>query len=1061
MKKSQFLKKRFCFQKACTILLILMSMQVSTAFSNTKNQNSGIIVQQQKVTGFVTDAQNGEPIAGANVIIEGTTIGVITDMDGKFTLEVPNSDAVLLVSFLGYNTEKIAVGNQTTLDIKLIADIKNLEEVVVVGYGTQKKPTLTGAIASINSEEISATKNQNVQNMLTGKVAGVRVVQKTSEPGSFNNLFDIRGLGSPLYVIDGVPRGDLARLDGMDIESITVLKDASASVYGMRAANGVVLVTTKKGKKGKPEMTYSGYYGIQIPAEVLKPVDALTRMELMNERDLRNNYLSPTLTFTDEQMDAYRNGTLKSTDWYDATIRNAAPQQSHNLGVSGGSETMNYYFNFGYSTQEGFFKSNSLNYEKANLRANIDAKITERLKFSVKLSGIMDNTMRQDMTTREVFKLLWRSLPSQPIYANNNPNYLQKPTGDIQNAIGATSIDLSGYNKTTNKIFTSSAELSYDIPFIKGLTAKGMVSYDPKFIDGYYYGKSYKEYNYDAATDTYSGVDKNAPGSFQRTNRFLQNYLYQVSLTYNQTFAQKHNVKLLGLMEAARSKSDQMSAKRFLSIPIDQLYVGDALLQEGTSSNDQIYNYTSNGFVGRANYDYAGKYLVEYSFRYDGSSRFPKDKRWGFFPNYQLGWRISEESFIKNNFSFIDNLKVRGTYGILGDDASADAYSFISGYDYPYAGGSTQQGKYPSGYFFDGVFTNVLGFRAPANMDVTWYTSKTVDLGLDLDLWKNKLGFSVDLFKRDRDGLLANRNVTVPSTFGTNMPQVNINSDQTRGLDLEIRHRNKIGDFDYSVVGTFSYTRTKRIHVEGNNKISQGNSMDNWKTGQESRYGDVWFGTEGDGQYQSFDEIALSNVPTGTGTLPGDFKYKDWNNDGVIDGNDDHPIAINGTTPLMFFGLNLSADYKGFDLNMMFQGAAMAYVAYAEQLATPLAWDGNALDYLTNRWHPVDPKANPYDPSNQWVSGKYQYGAKAGDVNSTHMIQDGKYIRLKTVELGYSLPKKWLKSVRISNMRVYVSGYNLLTLTKIEALDPEHPAEDSGYTYPLNKTINFGVNLSF
>jgi len=496
------MKKRFCFQKACTMLLILLSVLVSPVYSKAKDQTTGIVLQQHKVTGTVTDAQNGEPIAGANIIIEGTTIGVITDLNGEFTLEVPNSDAVILVSFLGYNSEKITFGNQTNLDIKLVPDITNLEEVVVVGYGTQKKPTLTGAISSINSEVISATKNQNVQNMLTGKVAGVRVVQKTSEPGSFNNLFDIRGLGSPLYVIDGVPRGDLARLDGMDIESITVLKDASASVYGMRAANGVVLVTTKQGKKGKPEMTYSGYYGIQIPAEILKPADAITRMELMNERDLRNNYLSPTLTFTDEQMEAYRNGTLKSTDWYDATIRNSAPQQSHNLGVSGGSENMNYYFNFGYSTQEGFFKSNSLNYEKANLRANIDAKITERLKFSVKLSGIIDKTMRQDMTTREVFKLLWRSLPSQPIYANDNPDFLQKPNGDIQNAVGATSIDLSGYNKSTNKIFTSSADLTYDVPFIKGLTAKGMASFDPKFIDGYEFSEAYKEYNYDAATDT-------------------------------------------------------------------------------------------------------------------------------------------------------------------------------------------------------------------------------------------------------------------------------------------------------------------------------------------------------------------------------------------------------------------------------------------------------------------------------------------------------------------------------------------------------------------------------
>lgn len=1073
MKKNEFMRKRFCFQAACTVLLILLSIQVSAESSKIKNQNTGteVLLQQQKITGTVTDAQSGDPIAGANVIIEGTTLGVITDENGKFTLELPNTNAVLIISFLGYNSEKIVPGNQTTLEIKLVADIKSLEEVVVVGYGTQKKPTLTGAISSINSDEIMATKNQNAVNLLTGKVAGVRVVQKTSEPGNFNNSFDIRGLGSPLLVVDGVPRGDLARLDGLDIESISVLKDASASIYGMRAANGVLLITTKQGKKGKPEMTYSGYWGIQIPAEILKPVDALTRMQLINERDLRNSYLSPNFTYSDDQMEEYRNGTLKSTDWYDATLRNSAPQQTHNLSVSGGGEAINYYFNLGYSTQEGFFKSNSLNYKKANLRANIDANITKSLKFSVKLSGISDETMRQSMTTREVFKQLWRSLPSQPIYANNNTDYLQRPSGDIQNVVGATSIDMSGYNKSTNKIFTSSAELVYEVPFIKGLTAKAMASYDPKFIDGYVFNKSYKEYNYDAVSGTYAGIDKiynSKKMSYQRTNRFLQSYLYQGYLTYNRTFAEKHNMKLLSVIESTRSKSDQIQSKRFLSIPIDQLYAGDALDQEAISDDNSIYEYTSNAVIGRVNYDYAGKYLLEYSFRYDGSSRFPKNKQWGYFPNYQVGWRISEESFIKNNFNFVDNIKVRGTYGKLGDDKDADKYAFIPGYDYPTRdGGGTRDGKYPTGYYFDGVYYNVIGFRALPNMDITWYSSTTIDLGLDVDLWRNKFGFTFDVFRRDRSGLVSANNVEFPSTFGAVMPQRNWNSDQTSGIDMELRHRNRVGEVRYSAIGTFSYTRTKRMHVEGKNKISFGNSMEYWKKGQGSRYNDVWFGTEGDGQYQSFDEISLSDVPTGTNILPGDFKYKDWNNDGIIDANDDHPIAIGSSdrekpsSPLIFFGLNLSAEYKGFDLRMMFQGAAMASISYSGQLVTPLSWDGNALDYLTNRWHPADPTANPYDPANQWVKGKYQYGAKVGDENSTHMIQDGKYVRLKTIEFGYSLPERWLKVIKVKDMRVYASGYNLLTFTNVEALDPEHPSDSDGYSYPINKTINFGVNISF
>jgi TonB-linked SusC/RagA family outer membrane protein len=1005
--------------------------------------------------------ESGAELPGVSVIEKGTQNGVITDLEGNFTIKVAGTNSVLNFSALGYELQDVVVGSQTTINVTLITELKAIDEVVVIGYGTQKKPTLTGAISSINSEEMLVTKSQNVQNLLTGKIPGVRVVQRTSEPGNFNNLFDIRGLGSPLYVVDGVPRGDLARLDGMDIESITILKDASASIYGMRAANGVILVTTKQGKKGKPEMSYSGYWGVQIPAEMLKPVDAISRMQLMNERNMRNNYLSPSLTFSDAQMEEYRNGTLTSTDWYDAIIRHTAPQQSHNLSVSGGTEAISYYFNFGYSSQEGFFKSNSLNYEKINLRANIDAKIVEGLVFSLKLSGISDETMRQNTTTREIFKLLWRSLPSQPLYANNNPDYLQRPSGDIMNAIGATSIDRSGYHKLNNRIFTSSAEMKYEIPFIKGLTAKAMVSYDPKFIDLHNFTKSFKEYNYDAATNTYSGIDKNAPGYFLRSNQLIQNSLFQASLNYAKTIADKHNVKALALLESSHSKSDHVHAKRFLTIPIDQLYVGNALLQEGTSNNDQIFEYASRALVGRVNYDFEGKYLVEYSFRYDGSSRFPKDKQWGYFPNYQLGWRISEESFIKDNLGFINNLKIRGTYGILGDDAAANQYSFISGYDYPYNGGTTAQNKYPSGYFFDGVFYNVVGFRPQANPFVTWYTSETTNIGLDAGFWKDKFGFSIDFFRRDRDGLLANRNVTLPGTYGTNMPQVNINSDQTQGFELELRHQNKIGDVSYSAIGTLSYTRTKRIHVEGNNLISRGNSWDNYRNGQGGRYNDVWFGLDADGQYGSFDEIATDAVLTNTSILPGDFRYKDWNNDGIIDGNDYHPIAIDGSNPLLFYGINLSAEYKGFDLRMLLQGTAQSYVAYSEQLATPLSWDGNALNYLMDRWRPVDPYANPYDPSNEWIPGKYQYGAKAGITNSTHMIQDGKYIRLKSIELGYSLPKKWLNAVKLKEMRVYVSGYNLLTITKVEALDPEHPGGDEGYTYPLNKTINFGVNLSF
>ncbi len=1012
-----------------------------------------LFAQEKVLTGIVTDG-SGESLPGVTVLIKGTTDGTVTNMDGKYTISNVAENTTLQFSFVGMITQEIEVGTQTTIDIVLAIDAIGIEEVIAVGYGTQKKATLSGSVAFIKSEDIVASKNQNVQNMLTGKLAGVRVVQKTSEPGVFNNQFDIRGFGSPLIVIDGVPRGDVQRLDPNEIESISVLKDASAAVYGVRAANGVVLVTTKKGKKGAPKLSYSMYYGLQFPAEVLKPVGAVDRMTLYNEKTMRS-VSNPILTFSDEQFQKYYDGTLTSTDWYDAVMRDYAPQQQHNVNLSGGSDRVDYFVNMGYLDQEGFWESNDLSYERFNMRANINAKVSDRLDFSLKVSGILDNRNAPNTDAWNIYKALWRTIPDEPLYANNTEPYYQKMSSDIDNVVAMTNSDLSGFEKKNTKIFNSSIDLSYDVPGIKGLVAKGLFSYDTRITDNSNYRNAYNEYQYDEATEAYSAIPKNVPTALDRSYGVSNKTLYQLSLNYVKTFAQKHSVNALVLLEGAKTNSDNIFAEREFSIPIPYLFAGNSENQVGTASANGISEYASNGFVGKLNYDYAGKYLLDLNFRYDGSSRFPEDEQWGFFPGGSIGWRISEESFIKDNLSSVDNLKLRASYGKMGDDGALD-YQYLSGYDYPNTSGAYRK-NYPTGYVFNGAYINSLGFRAAPNPNITWYTVKTFDIGLDADLWNGKLGITVDYFNRERDGLLANRLISIPGSFGSTMPQENLNGDQTRGVDLELRHRNKIGEFSYNISGNISMTRTERLYVE---RANSGNSYDNWKNNKTDRYNDIWFGYGDAGRYTSYDDITTSDVFTSISTLPGDYIYEDWNNDGIVDGNDRYPIATT-SYPLMNFGISLGAQYKNFDLNMLFQGASMYYIGMGEQLANPFMWEGNALDQFKDRWHPTDPKMDPYNPANEWVSGNYAYGAQAAETNSEFGMQNGTYVRLKNIELGYTIPKKILNKVKIEKARLFVNGYNLFTITGVDGIDPEKPEDLNGYMYPLNQTINFGAEITF
>lgn len=1019
--------------------------------------------QNRQISGQVLD-ESGAPVVGAYIRLDGHNSGTVSSVDGKFDITAPQSGS-LWVSFLGYEEQQVPFSAATTFCKVVLKESANtLDDVVVIGYGTQKKATLTGAVSAIESDDLVVTKNQNAQNMLTGKVPGVRVIQKTSEPGEFNNQFDIRGFGSPLIVIDGVPRGNMERMDPNEIESITVLKDASAAIYGVRAANGVVLITTKRGQRNETRVEYNMYYGIQVPAEVLKPVGAVDRMTLFNEKTMRGDLVNSTLKYSDAQIEEYLSGKKKSTDWYDIIMRDYAPQQSHNLSVSGGGEKVDYYVSFGYMDQEGFFTSNSIDYNRYNLRSNINAQVTKDLRLSVKLAGMIDQRTGNSKDSWEIFKNLWRSSPNDPVYANNTAPYYQAPESSDDHPLALIDKNATGFKDRGNKSFNSTFEAEYTLPWVKGLSVKGMYSYDVNIYDQTTYTKSYNVYTYNEASNSYSGTAHLAPSKLERVYSPSWSTLWQASVNYDNTFGDHHVTGLL-LYEEAHSQGDNITASRNMTIDLPYLFAGESDSQVGTANPGNITETASRGLVGRLNYDYKGKYLAEVSFRYDGSSKFPVNSQWGFFPAASIGWRISEEPFIKDNLSFIDNLKIRASYGKMGDDSASD-YQFVSGYDYPNTSGGMYN-NYPTGYMFGGAYTNALGFRAVANPNITWYTVKTVNIGLDADFWRGKLGVTFEIFQRDRDGLLADRLVSLPGTFGSTMPQENLNSDRTKGFEIELRHNNRIGDFSYGITGQVSLTRGMRCYYETN---PAGNSYDYWRNRTLDRWNDIWFGYGASGRYTSYDQIYHS-IYSGSATLPGDYIYEDWNGDGTIDGNDMHPIATTtnpgsdwqdkSNYPLLNFGFNISASWKGLDLNMLFQGAGMSYIAYGEQLSTPLAFDGNALSMFLDRWHPVDPHAIPYDPATEWVSGYYSYGATTPDTNSEFMIQKGRYLRLKSLEIGYTLPKRWLAKLGVQRLRIFFNAYNLWTITGVRGVDPEKPTQLYGYMYPMNKTYNFGANLTF
>lgn len=1012
--------------------------------------------QTRTIKGTVVDP-NGDPVIGANIVEKGTTNGTISDINGQFVLELQQNKPILVVSYIGFTTKEVPVGDSSALNIKMTEDSEALDEVVVVGYGVQKRASVTGSVASLQSKDIATVKTPNVSNALAGKLPGLRAVQRSGAPGDDDASIDIRGYGNALVIVDGVER-DFKQIDANDIESISILKDASAAVYGFKGANGVILVTTKKGEVGKPKINYNGYVGIQNITRYPEYYNGFEYATLYNEAQQNIGIAAP---YTPDDLKNFSEG-IGTTDWYDEVIRKTAPTTYHNLSVSGGAEKVKYFFSLGLTDQQGIYRSKAFNYKKYNVRSNISAEIVKGFTVDLQLSGRLDTRMKP-YEAEPLSRSIQMAKPVFPIYANNNPDYWSNP-GDKGNPVHLSDIDNVGYDRRDRREFNGSIGLTWEVPWVKGLSAKGLFSYDYNNRYSRKWYKEYYEYTYDAASDVYNKTGSHTISELttQNDNYFRPNG--QISLNYKNSFG-KHDIGALALWEFYNDRTDILSAYRQFTVgAIDQIDAGDKTnMNNGGSARVSAHA----GLVGRINYAYDNKYLAEVSFRYDGSYKFAPDNRWGFFPAVSLGWRVSEEAFFKEALPMFDNFKIRGSYGKVGDegvtgytdddekDGKYRAYQYLTGYRYP-------SGSYVLG---SGGLTNGAKDRGMPNLALTWYESKTANVGFEASVLSGLINVEFDYFVRKRTGLLTKRQLTLPTTFGQELPVENLNSDRNQGFEIVVGHRHKIGDFTYDVKANFSTTRIYNEHIE---RAASANMYDDWRNNSNDRYKDIQWGKVCVGQFQSYEEILNSPIQDNNGNkslMPGDLKFEDWNNDGIIDGKDDQPIG-HGNTPRMYYGLNLSGEYKGFDLTLFFQGAAGHEVFTGGDFMSPFIQQGlgNGTTLWLNRWHREDPS----DMSSEWIPGYMPAlrptGFSANSTNNTWTKQKANYLRLKTIEIGYTFPKRWMQRAGIENLRIYVNSFNTATITSrtgiMKYMDPENSDGAFRY-YPQMKTYNFGVNLTF
>lgn len=1009
----------------------------------------GAFAQQINVTGNVKDAL-GEYVIGASVLVKGTTNGTITDIDGNFTINGVDKGAVLEISYIGYVTQSVTVNDETPIIIVLKEDSETLEEVVVVGYGVQKKANLTGAVTSMKSDELLKSRAANATTALVGQMPGLISKQASGEPGADDANIYIRGIAtfqgdaSPAYIIDGIERtsADFARMDPNDIESINVLKDAaSAAIFGMRGANGVIVITTKRGTDGKASIKYSGSVSIQSPTKL---------PEFANSYDyarLANQYFGKEV-YSAEAIQKYKDGSdpelYPNTNWYDEMLTKNAIQNQHNISISGGNDKIKYYVSGGYLNQGGLW--DDLNYRRYNLRSNIDAKITETTRLGVDVSGRLENSLNSG-SSYTIFKELVRNTPV--LLCRYPDGTFAFPDATHPNVVAANQPGGS-YSKGETFVVDARVELEQKLDFItEGLSAKGVMSYSRNnytnkawSVSPYVYSKdSNGEYVLNPRTSPSLNLTQN-----------MNNYQeYQFQINYDRSFGM-HNVTAMGMVLARKGFNSLSSMFRnsFDSEILDQINAGNTTGQTMSAVDSETARAS---YMARVNYNYASKYLVEFNIRRDGSENFAPDKRWGNFASASLGWVISEEPFFEKIKETVDFLKVRASYGTLGNDNTGGvSFPYYSRFEL-YQGGIASNGFQNNlgDYVFGDLITKGLVPGAIANNLATWEKSNKANVALDATMWRN-LNFTVDFFYERRSNILTQRTAEVPSSFGGILPLENIGIVDNKGVDFSLNYHNSIGKVNYNIGGNFTFARNKIIEMAE----AEGTSEYMRKTGRPIN---GYYGYKTDGIFQTQEEIdsyAKQEVAgEGYKTQVGDIKYVDVDGNGVVN-SDDMTYLGYGNIPEIIYGINGSLNWKNFDFSFLLQGAANAQVYLKGGIILPYFNQGNLPQFWVNEaWTPE----NPSDRYPRLAESVHNFPATDVSCVQTYLY-DASYLRMKNIEIGYTFPVSWLSSIGVSNMRVYVNAQNLFTISSVPQIDPEN-TEQEGWTYPQMKSFNFGLSLQF
>ncbi|RBL90563.1 SusC/RagA family TonB-linked outer membrane protein [Chitinophaga flava] len=996
----------------------------------------------QTVSGKITD-EKGLPLERISVQLAGTNTGAHTDENGMFT--IPRAvNKKLLVSGVGYKSQEITATASTPLRIIMISSLQALTEVVVVGYGQQKKANLVGAVGTISGKELTEAPVARVSDALAGRVPGVFITKNDGAPGSGSSIY-IRDISttnnsSPLVVIDGIPGRNLDNISPADVATITVLKDASAiAVYGARAANGVLLVTTKNGNAGKASISFTGNVAVQQQTRALKPLGSYEYAQMYNQALKNENSFNPAAGkgYADDVLEKYRTGSdpdlYPNTDWYREVLAPTSLQQRYDLTVSGGSDKTRYFVSGGYNNEGGFYPT--ISYKRYNLRSNLQSEVARGLTFNLQLAGFMTENNDARAGSATIMKI---SVSSPPYYANRFSNGLYSFVPAARGNIYQQSRGADGYNKSTGTSFNGNVSLQYALPFIEGLSVKGLYAYDRYLTYGKNFSTPYVLYTMDNAGNLKKANNLPATPGLIETYRQSYSATSELSINYDHTFRHHHvGGMLLYTQTSDAGNNFRATGNNFVSPALEILNAADPTNAgvDGTATRRN-----RQGLVGRFTYDYQQKYLLEMNFRYDGSDIFPPNGRFGFFPSVGAGWVVSKESFFPQT-GLVDFLKLRGSWGQLGNDR-VDPYQFLSTYNLV----GTDRYGVSHGYSFGGISPNYyqgLELNVLPNPYFTWEKAVMSNAGFDMQLWDNHISVSADYFYKRTKDILAPRAQALPDVIGVNLPVENAAIVDNKGIEINVGYENKIGALSYYVRPNFSFARNKVVYYPEAGAIPEWQRL----TGKS-----VGIGTfpkfVSQGLYQSQDEVEKGPKPLYPTVAAGDIRYADIDGDGKITYND-KVLTDKGNYPEIQYGIALGGRYKGFELNMLWQGSGNVQTYVYGPYAFPFKNDGHPQEIHKDYWTPENPNA-----SSPRLSIAYANNSEHSD----YWLHNASYIRLKNLEIAYNLPAQWLRHAGIKGVRMYLSGNNLLTFSHLKQIDPEAGA-NSTIMYPIIRSYNGGINI--